>query len=115
MEKNIKLGGHDLKLHSSLFTIIEYRNVFGTELFNDIKNLDKKKENHDEELSLIIGTIFKIIYILHRPYTKKTFDEFLMSLDFNVLTNPNEIESLTQSVTEMLGALNESKQSPQFK
>jgi len=39
MEKVIRLGDSELKLHSSLFTIIEYRNVFGTELFTDIKKL----------------------------------------------------------------------------
>ena len=41
MEKVIKLGDKEYKLHSSLFTIIDYRNVFGSELFSDIKKLEK--------------------------------------------------------------------------
>lgn len=115
MEKTIKLGGNEVKLHSSLFTIIEYKNVFGSELFSDIKKLETVKSGQEEDFSLIIGTIFKIIYILHRPFSKKTYDEFLMALDFSVLTNQDELEALTSTITSMLGSLGDSNASPQFK
>ena len=44
MEKTINLGGKEYKLRSSLFTIISYRSTFGTELFSDVKVLDKLKD-----------------------------------------------------------------------
>ena len=43
MEITIKLGEKEYRLHSSLFTIIDYRNIFGSELFSDIKKLEKGK------------------------------------------------------------------------
>lgn len=102
MEKTIKLNGEDLKLKSSLFTIIEYRNVFGTELFNDIKKMDQAT-GKDEDASLVIDTLFKVIYILHRPYTKKSYDEFLMELDFTILQDVKELENISNIIGELLG------------
>jgi hypothetical protein len=49
MEKTINLRGEDLKLRSSLFTIISYRNVFGTELFSDIKKLENLNKDETDE------------------------------------------------------------------
>ena len=102
MEKTIKLNGEDLKLKSSLFTIIEYRNVFGSELFNDIKKMDQATVK-DEDASLVIDTLFKVIYILHRPYTKKNYDEFLMELDFTILQDVKELENISNTIGELLG------------
>lgn len=103
MEKTLRLGDKDYRLHSSLFTIIDYRNVFGSELFSDIKKLEKGKSNKEEDLSLIIDTIFKIIYVLHRPFSKQSYNDFLMSLDFGLLSNSDELEKLTTTIGEMLG------------
>ena len=50
MEKTIQLGDKAYRLHSSLFTIIEYKNVFSTELFNDIKKLDGSKRKQRGKL-----------------------------------------------------------------
>lgn len=102
MEKALKINNKEYRLHSSLFTIIDYKNVFATELFNDVKKLDDPKLNKDEELSTVIEGIFKIIYVLHRPFTKKSYTEFLRSLDFSVLTNQVELEELTKTIGEML-------------
>ena len=41
MEKTVKLNGKELRLASSLFTIISYRSVFGSELFDDVEKLEK--------------------------------------------------------------------------
>ena len=46
MERTVKLNGKELRLASSLFTIISYRNVFGTELFDDVEKLDKAMETN---------------------------------------------------------------------
>ena len=45
MEKTAKLNGKELRLASSLFTIISYRNIFGTELFDDVEKLDKEVDS----------------------------------------------------------------------
>ena len=66
MEKTIKLAGRDYKLKASLGTIIKYREVFGSELFGDVKLLDGLKDKSEEEVSKIIDVIFRITYILHR-------------------------------------------------
>lgn len=110
MEKAINLRGEDLKLRSSLFTIISYRSVFGTELFSDIKKLENL--NKDEtDAALVIDILFRIIYILHKPYTKKSYDEFLMDLDFSVLSDVKELENISNTITLMLGG-NEGAQDP---
>ena len=110
MEKTINLRGEDLKLRSSLFTIISYRSVFGTELFSDIKKLENL--NKDEtDAALVIDILFRIIYILHKPYTKKSYDEFLMDLDFSVLSDVKELENISNTITLMLGG-NEGVQDP---
>ncbi|PKK97112.1 MAG: hypothetical protein CVV58_02965 [Tenericutes bacterium HGW-Tenericutes-3] len=110
MEKTINLRGEDLKLRSSLFTIISYRSVFGTELFSDIKKLENL--NKDEtDAALVIDILFRIIYILHKPYTKKSYDEFLTDLDFSVLSDVKELENISNTITLMLGG-NEGTQDP---
>ena len=102
MEKTIKLKDTNLKLQSSLFTIISYRNVFGSEIFSDIKKMDNKKGKNDD-VSQVIDILFRIIYILHKPFTKQSYDEFLMSLDFSVLSDEVELENLSNTIAEMLG------------
>jgi hypothetical protein len=110
MERTINLRGEDLKLRSSLFTIISYRSVFGTELFSDIKKLENL--NKDEtDAALVIDILFRIIYILHKPFTKKSYDEFLMDLDFSVLSDAKELENISNTITLMLGG-NEGTQDP---
>ena len=110
MERTINLRGEDLKLRSSLFTIISYRSVFGTELFSDIKKLENL--NKDEtDAALVIDILFRIIYIMHKPYTKKSYDEFLMDLDFSVLSDVKELENISNTITLMLGG-NEGKEDP---
>jgi len=103
MEKNLKLGDTDYRLHSSLFTIIDYRNVFSTELFSDIKKLEKSSTQKEDDLSTVIDTIFRIIYVLHLPFSKQSYNDFLMSLDFSILSNQSELENLTNTIGEMLG------------
>ena len=103
MEKILKLGDKDYRLHSSLYTIIDYRNVFSTELFSDIKKLEKANTKKEDDISIVIDTIFRIIYVLHRPFNKQSYNDFLMSLDFAILSNQSELENLTNTIGEMLG------------
>lgn len=106
MEKVVKLAGKELKLHSSLFTIIDYRNVFGSELFSDVSRIEKLSKKETEDYSLLIDLIFKLTYILHKPYTKYNYEEFLKSLDFNVISDIDSLQELSNAIGEMLGTLN---------
>jgi len=116
MEKTIKLGEKEYRLHSSLFTIIDYRNVFGSELFSDIKKLEKGKNIKEEDFSLVIDTIFRIIYVLHRPFSKTSYNDFLMSLDFSLLSDTDELAVLSTTIGDMLGTLQKcAKPIPQSK
>ena len=105
MEKTIRLGDYDYKLRSSLFTIISYRNVFGTELFSDVAVLDKLKNKNEEEISRIIDTIFRITYILHKPFTSKSYDEFLNELDFAIIGDVKALEELANVIGKLLGTI----------
>ncbi len=112
MEKTLEIGNQKLRLHSSLFTIIDYRSVYGTELFSDIKKLEKSNIKKEDDLSLAIDTIFRIIYILHRPFSKQSYNDFLMSLDFSILSNQEDLELLTNTIGEMLGTFNKPTTTP---
>ena len=70
-------------------------------MFSDIKKMDITS---DEDAGKVIDVLlFKIVYILNRPYTKQSYDDFLTNLDFNILSNPDEIENLSVTIAEMLG------------
>ena len=82
MERKIIIGEKELQVRSSLFTIIDYKNTFGSDLFMDVTSLNASKQNAD--ISQVIKVLFQIIYILHKPFEKKTFDEFLNDFDFSI-------------------------------
>ncbi len=108
MEKTLHIQDKDYKLKSSLFTIISYKNTFGTELFSDISVLDQLSQNNNiSSLSTVIDVIFKITYVLHKPYTKSSYDEFLQEFDFSVLSNTEELESIANTIAELLGTVKE--------
>lgn len=107
MEKTIKIQDQELKLKSSLGTIISYRSIFGSELFSDIKILDDIKDK--DEISRVIDVIFRITYVLHRPYTTKTYEEFLDDLDFSIIGDTKTLEELAQVIGELLGTVTKNK------
>jgi len=111
MESSIELGGKEYKLQSSLFTIIEYKKVFGTELFSDVKNLDTNKSNEDN-VSEILDTIFRITYILNRPFTNSSYNDFLKTVDFKVLNEPKALERLSDAIGQLLGKINKGTSIP---
>ncbi len=112
MEKTIKIQDKEYKLKSSLFTIINYRNVFGTELFSDIKKVEGVgKEAKEEDLTSIVDTIFKITYILHKPYTNLGYDEFLNGFDFSVIGDASILETLSKAIAELIGSVSSNQHS----
>ncbi len=110
MEKTINLNGEDLRLKSSLFTIIEYRSIFGTELFKDIAKLEKSEK--DGNISGVLEVLFRIVYILHKPFTKKSYEQFLQSIDFSLLSNASELENISNTISELLGGSSKSADNP---
>jgi len=108
MEKTLRIQDKDYKLKSSLFTIISYKNTFGSELFSDISVLDQlSQHNNLSALSTVIDVIFRITYILHKQFTKSSYDEFLQEFDFTVLSNTQELESIANTIAELLGTVKE--------
>ena len=109
MEKTIKLQDKELRLKSSLGTIINYRSIFGSELFSDVKVLDSVKDKSEEEISRILDVIFRITYVLHRPFTKKSYEEFLDDLDFSLISDTKVLEELATTIGELLGTITKNK------
>ncbi len=103
MERTATLNGKELRLASSLFTIISYRNVFGTELFDDVDKLDKELESESKDVGKFIDVLFRLIYILHKPFYEGSYDRFLQGFDFSVLTNVEELTNLAHVIGELLG------------
>ena len=58
MERTVKLNGKELRLASSLFTIISYRNIFGSELFDDVEKLEKAMETNKSDVGRFIDVLF---------------------------------------------------------
>ena len=103
MERTVKLNGKELRLASSLFTIISYRNVFGTELFDDVEKLDKAIQENKNDVGRFIDVLFRLIYVLHKPFYNDSYDRFLQSFDFSVLSNIEELTKLANVIGELLG------------
>ena len=103
MERTVKLNGKELRLASSLFTIISYRNVFGTELFDDVEKLDKVMQENKNDVGRFIDVLFRLIYVLHKPFYNDSYDHFLQSFDFSVLSNVTELTNLANVIAELLG------------
>ena len=103
MERTVKLNGKELRLASSLFTIISYRNIFGTELFDDVDKLDKELEKNKNDVGRFIDILFRLIYVLHKPFYNDSYDRFLQSFDFSVLSNVDELTNLAHVIGELLG------------
>ena len=95
MEKTIRIGDEELKLSSSLRTIIDYKNVFGKDLFADIEKLNTS-ENNLSSMSDVINVLFQLVYIMHRPYTKKSFEEFMEGFDFSVINDEKTMKEITE-------------------
>lgn len=102
MEKTIKLGENELKLRSSLLTIITYKNTFGSDLFNDVQKMNVSKKTGTGNMTGVIQTLFQIIYALHKPFTKKSFEEFLNDFDFSVVTDPKTLENISDVIGTLL-------------
>ncbi len=103
MERKIIIGEKELQVRSSLFTIIDYKNTFGSDLFMDVTSLNASKQNAD--ISQVIKVLFQIIYILHKPFEKKTFDEFLNDFDFSILNDTKALEDISNTIGELLGSI----------
>ena len=75
MERKITIGNKELRLRSSLFTIIAYKNEFGTDLFQDVSKMDIK----DEEGKLFTCGHFDLVICdeAHRSIYNKYKDIYL--------------------------------------
>lgn len=102
MERTIKIGEKELRAKSSLFTIIDYKNTFGSDLFNDATKIGEGKNN---DVSSIISTLFQILYIFNKPFSKKSYEEFLDNFDFSILSDTVTLQDITNAIGELLGSV----------
>ena len=103
MERKILIDNKEIRLKSSLFTMIAYKNQFGTDLFQDVSKMDIKEEEN-ADVSGVIQTLFQIIYILNKPFNDVSFDEFLNGFDFDILTDTDALTKSMQVIGELLGS-----------
>lgn len=108
MERVVKLGGKELRLLSSLGTILVYKRTFGTELFDDVEAFDVK-EGDKKASGKLVDVLFRLVYVLHRPFEDISYEDFLLQFDFDVLTNEKELTDLSETIGEMLGGLKANK------
>lgn len=109
MEKAIEIGGRRLVLRSSLYSLIDYRSRFGTELFDDIQRLDKAGEGNVTE---VLEIVFRIVFVLSGPKEGETFRDFMGSLDLSLLSDPKLLEGISRTVVELLGTGRGKEESP---
>lgn len=111
MEKLIVIGDKELKVRSSLFTVIEYKSIFGSDLFNDVAKISAS----ENDISNVIKVLFQIIYVLHRPFDKDTFEEFISSFDFAILNDTKALEEISSVIGELLGSVKDAPKGKQPK
>lgn len=111
MEKLIIIGDKELKVRSSLFTVIEYKSIFGSDLFNDVAKISAS----ENDISNVIKVLFQIIYVLHRPFDKDTFEEFISSFDFAILNDTKALEEISSVIGELLGSVKDAPKGKQPK
>ena len=104
MEKTIKIGESELKLRSSVLTIITYKNTFSSDLFNDVQKMNTNKKAGNSNMTGVIQTLFQIIYALHKPFTKKSFEEFLNDFDFSIISDTETLETIASIIGELLAS-----------
>lgn len=104
MEKTLKVGDQEVKLRSSVLTIITYKNTFGSDLFNDVSKLNVSRKNGISNPTHVIQTLFQIIYALHKPFTKKNFEEFLNDFDFGIVSDEDTITAISDVIGELLAS-----------
>ena len=90
-------------LASFLFTIIFYKNVFVSDLFEHVERLDKAISENKNDVGRFIDILFRLIYVLHKPFYNDSYDHFLQSFDFSILSNVEELTNLANVIGELLG------------
>ena len=111
MEKTIRIGNEELKISSSLRTIIDYKSVFGKDLFKDIERLNSSG-NDISGMSDVINVLFQLIYILHRPFTKKSYEEFMEGFDFSIINDEKAMKEKTDVFSNLFQSDKKKEQNP---
>ena len=67
---------------------------------------------NQDEISRIIDTIFRITYILHKPFTNQSYDEFLNAFDFSIISDVKALEELARVIGDLLGTIKKPTYTP---
>lgn len=98
MDKTIILDNKEINLRSSIFTIIDYKNTFGTDLDKEFEEIGKSTSS-----AKTLEIIFKLIYILNKPFRKEYigFDKFCESFSLDALQG-DELQDAMNNINELL-------------
>ncbi len=72
-------------------------------MFEDVEKLDKALETNKNDVGRFIDVLFRLIYVLHKPFYNDSYDHFLQGFDFSVLSNVDELTNLANVIAELLG------------
>lgn len=100
MERTINIGGIEVRVATSLRTILDYKHEFGEDLFKDIAKLNTSSKDISE-ISDVINVLFQLIYVMHKPFTKKSYPEFLEQFDFNVISDEVTLKEVTSVISTL--------------
>ena len=124
MEKTIKIGKHEYKMHSSAYTQFKYKNDTGRSLMDDIKEFTNKYSDMlkgNEEVFLtqindIVETAFRLAYTMASEAGDPgatNFESFLKDID-DYYDNPSWLNEVVELATyPFRGGIQESQNNEQ--
>lgn len=110
MENAITLGNTNYKLSSSAFTIIDYKSLFGIDIYEDIEKMVAEKE----DITNSITVITRILYVLARPFLDNdyTYCEFSRDIPIDVLFDEEKMKEISNIILTLIPNKRGSKKVP---
>lgn len=103
MQKSIKLGDKEFTLSSTVFTVIDYKKTFDSDIFQDLEEITNI-EIKVSSMTDILLTILRIVYSLAKPNFEQqmSFDRFLQIIPLDEALDEKGLGDLITTITELL-------------
>lgn len=100
--KIVKFAKKEWYLKSSAYTIIEYQQVFGTDLLDDLDAISNefKKSKKQIKLTIIITKLMQMFYILQNQQ-KESFEIFMNAFKLSDLFVAEDLKKLFTAIMSM--------------
>lgn len=126
MTKQIKLGNQTYILSGSVFTIINYQKLFGSDIYKDLMsfiNFDNVKINvngkvdtskikiEDVDITKLMIILTQILYVLAQPNFNEemSYDRFVQLIPADFLFNENSLEEIMESIVILIPKKNQNQ------